>query len=503
MTGRLHDAAGMPVAPSSAPGLLVVQIDGLSARRLRDAVATGRMPFVARVLTAGELELVPVYTGLPSTTPAVQAEMFYGVEAAVPAFTFVHHATGRLMRMYQHDAATAVESEVASRSTGSLLAGGASFANVFTGDAADARFCMASLGAGDVLPRHLRWLTPVVVAAYVPALVRVAAMAVRELATAPRDLLTGLRTGEDRGSELKFLLSRVVVGAVLRELSILGMSVDLARGLPVVHGNFLGYDENAHRRGPDSALALRALRPIDAGIARLWHAAHRSSGRAYDVWIVSDHGQERTDSYEELHGETVATAVERVAAELGIVDLAHGPVTDASVGGVGQQRARLLGERVIARIVPGLDVSDVRHEPGALVVTAQGPLGHVYPPRPLTVVEQDRFARAIVRARRRPARPPARRPRRHRVRPHRRRPVRAARRRRHRPRPAPSPPRTGRRRSRRSVPPSRRRRAGAQRLAAARTVAELPVRARRARRARTRGDLGLRARPARHADADG
>ena len=71
-------------------------------------------------------------------------------------------------------------------------------------------------------------------------------------------------------------------------------------------------------------------------------------------------------------------------------------MTDASAGGVGQQRARLLGERVIARIVPGLDVSDIRHEPGALIVTAQGPLGHVYPPRPLTVVEQDRFASAIV-----------------------------------------------------------------------------------------------------------
>ena len=128
------------------------------------------MPFVARLVASNELRLVPFYTGLPSTTPAVQAELFYGIEAAVPAFTFVDHATGRLMRMYQSEAATLVESRVAAQSSGSLIAGGASYANVYTGGAADARFCMASLGIGDVLPRHLRWLTPMVAFAYLPAL---------------------------------------------------------------------------------------------------------------------------------------------------------------------------------------------------------------------------------------------------------------------------------------------------------------------------------------------
>ena len=394
--GRLHDSAGVPVAPSAAPGLLIIQIDGLSANRLRSAVAAGRMPFVARLVASGELQLVPFYTGLPSTTPAVQAELFYGIEAAVPAFTFVDHATGRLMRMYQSEAATLVESRVAARSSGSLLAGGASYANVYTGGAADARFCMASLGIGDVLPRHLRWLTPLVALAYFPAMVRVVAVAIGELAEAPRDLVAGLRAGEDRGSEMKFLLSRVAVAAVLRELTVLGMSVDLARGRSVVHGNFLGYDENGHRRGPDSRLALRALPSIDRAVARLWRAAHRSEGRAYDVWIISDHGQELTDSYVALHGETVAVAIRRVAVELGIVDPELAALTDASMGGVGQQRARLLGERLIARIVPGLDVSDIRHAEGALTVTAQGPVGHVYTPRPLPDDEQDQFARAIV-----------------------------------------------------------------------------------------------------------
>ena len=191
-------------------------------------------------------------------------------------------------------------------------------------------------------------------------------------------------------------MSRTAVGVVLRELTVLGMSVGLARGLPVVHGNFLGYDEHAHRRGPDSRLALRALRSTDGVVARLWRAAHRSVGRAYDVWIISDHGQEITDPYAAVHGEAVAIAIRRVALELGIIDPELAGLTDAPAGGVGHQRARQLGERVIARIVPGLDVSDIRHAVGALTVTAQGPLGHVYTPRPLPDAEADRFARAIV-----------------------------------------------------------------------------------------------------------
>jgi endonuclease/exonuclease/phosphatase family metal-dependent hydrolase len=237
---------------------------------------------------------------------------------------------------------------------------------------------------------------PMVVFGYFPALVRMAASALWELVAAPRDLLAGVRAGEDRASEVKFVVSRTAVGVVLRELSVLGMSVGLARGLPIVHGNFLGYDENAHRRGPDSRLALRALRATDGAVARLWRAAHRSVGRAYDVWIISDHGQESTDSYVALHGEAVATAVQRIAVELGIVDPELAGLTDAPAVGVGHQRARQLGERIIARIVPGLDVSDIRHADGALTVTAQGPLGHVYTPRTLPEPEADKFARAIV-----------------------------------------------------------------------------------------------------------
>ena len=86
----------------------------------------------------------------------------------------------------------------------------------------------------------------------------------------------------------------------------------MVRGLPVIHLNFLGYDEQAHCRGPDSAFAHWALRGIDHAIRRTWRAARRASRRNYQVWVYSDHGQVKTASYSELVGRTVHQAVEAV-----------------------------------------------------------------------------------------------------------------------------------------------------------------------------------------------
>ena len=75
----------------SASGSLTagVQIDGLSREQFERAVAGGRLPFLRRLLRGQGHRLHTFYSGLPSTTPAVQAELYYGERAAVPAFSFL------------------------------------------------------------------------------------------------------------------------------------------------------------------------------------------------------------------------------------------------------------------------------------------------------------------------------------------------------------------------------------------------------------------------------
>src|SRR5690606_18891399 len=70
------------------PGLVLIQIDGLSREQFNAAVATGKLPFLRRLMRKEGYRPHTIYSGLPSTTPAVQAELFYGTTCAVPSFAF-------------------------------------------------------------------------------------------------------------------------------------------------------------------------------------------------------------------------------------------------------------------------------------------------------------------------------------------------------------------------------------------------------------------------------
>jgi predicted AlkP superfamily pyrophosphatase or phosphodiesterase len=74
-----------PTAAPEAPGLVLLKIDGLSYRQMQRALGAGRLPYLGRLMATGAHRLVPFYSGVPSATPAVQAELFYGVRGAVRA----------------------------------------------------------------------------------------------------------------------------------------------------------------------------------------------------------------------------------------------------------------------------------------------------------------------------------------------------------------------------------------------------------------------------------
>ena len=118
-----------------------------------------------------------------------------------------------------------------------------------------------------------------------------------EMIVALYDSVRGAISRHEVRQELLFIFSRVFVVVGLRELNAVQASMDVARGMPIVHVNFVGYDEQAHRRGPSSKFAHFSLLGIDNCIERIWKAAHRSFRRDYDVWIYSDHGQESVIPY--------------------------------------------------------------------------------------------------------------------------------------------------------------------------------------------------------------
>ena len=375
------------------PGLLLVQIDGLSRRQLERALRRGRMPFLRRLLQRERYRLRTMYSGMPSTTPAVQGELFYGVRMVVPAFCFRDSETGVLMRMFDPEPAAKIQRELAANGQAPLLAGGSSYADIYSGGAAEPHFCPATTDVQQALRSVNSLRFAAVLVWHLPSFVRIVMLALVETGLAIVDFLRGIIAGRNLWKELKFVPSRVAVTIVLRELVTIGAMADAARGVPIIHLNLLGYDEQAHRRGPSSAFAHWTLRGIDDAIARIWHAARRSARREYDVWIYSDHGQQRTIPYPEINGRTVAEAVaDTVAKELGV---STGPVQAPRHSFA--SRARWLRPGGIAGWLAGGDSQSSGDDASLVQVAAMGPLGHIYLANPLATADLHRLAAALVR----------------------------------------------------------------------------------------------------------
>ncbi len=376
------------------PGLLLLQIDGLARSQLERAVASRRMPFLRRLLRREGGKLHTFYSGVPSTTAAVQAELYYGVRAAVPSFSFYDRIKRQHGVMCSPEWAKDVESACAAQADG-LLVGGSSWSNIYTGGASqeESHFCAASLGLNDM------WRTGKIGNIFLFILLHplstlmLIGLLIMEFLLAIWDFLAGIFQGEKPWPEFQLLISRVFVAIGLRELVTLGAAVDVARGLPIVHVNFVGYDEHAHRRGPGSAFAHWSLLGIDRAIATLYRAAEHSSRRDYAVWIFSDHGQDHTRSFD-LEKEGGIEQVVRAALELS-------QEKDAAWRSRSQRRPAMPwipGHRArehrakkwaeSGQLTPG--------EEATFTVAAIGPVGHVYLAQPPDDAKRRAVARRLV-----------------------------------------------------------------------------------------------------------
>lgn len=384
---------GLPAmkGTSTKPGLVMVQIDGLGLAHFERALREGRMPFLSRLRRAEGYKQYRHYTGLPSNTPAVQGALFYGVKSCVPAFSFKHRDSGQMRMLFNPVSAAAVQKCLEDEAEGpGLLDGGSAYGDIFTGGAKEAHFCAAGVGWGSLLKAVNPLGIPLTILLNLHVVARAAVFAAFEFVIALVDCMRGIVAGRNIRKELMFIPLRVAVCVFLRDASAEGAKIDVARGLPVVHVNLAGFDEQAHHRGPSSRFALWSLKGIDRAIAGIYKAARSSQHRDYDVFVYSDHGQEDVKSYRAEFGRSIQEAVteifkEKAEAEKWNLDFNRGPH-----GG----RAHLMRNRQRAILAePG--AADGEKTP-SVIVTAMGPVGHIYPPVPLTDDEKEGLARALV-----------------------------------------------------------------------------------------------------------
>lgn len=381
-----------PAGEADEPGLVMIQIDGLSRSQFERALAGGKLPFLANLVRRRHFTLESFYSGLPSTTPAVQGEIFFGVRSAVPSFEFLRRETGKIFRMYDPEAAAVIGAELEQRCPAPLLKNGNAYADIYRAGAGDSRYCSQDSAPHEILRRlqSLKWLLLFIV--YAPKILRMIALALLEFGLAVVDVFKGLYEREDFIREICCVPSRVFVSIVMREQIRFRVMLDIERGLQVIHINFLGYDEQAHRRGPDSAFAHWTLKGIDRAARDICRAAGRSTYRDYEWLVHSDHGQERTIPFAKKHGREIDAAVREV--------FSRGPLASREIwlSRLPERIGNTLGRcrKFVGMKQPrGADaaIPDPAHQ---IVITAMGPIGHLYLPEKPPAAAMESYAKDLV-----------------------------------------------------------------------------------------------------------
>ena len=276
-----------PPEPTSVPGVLFLQIDGLAEPILQQAITAGRVPTLARWVKSGSHQIVRWECDLSSQTGASQAGILHGNNANMPAFRWYDKETGSVLTSNRPRDAAVIEQRQ-SDGHGLLADGGVSRSNVFSGDSTDSVLTFSTVTDRSRASKH----TANYFLSDPYAVTRLLALSfadiAREIADARRTKHRKIEPRLKRGGIYPLL--RAATTTILRDLTIYTLMSDIYRGVPSAYADFVGYDEVAHHSGIAAPTALDTLDRLDRQLARLERAITEAP-RPYHIVVLSDHGQ--------------------------------------------------------------------------------------------------------------------------------------------------------------------------------------------------------------------
>jgi hypothetical protein len=285
-------------------GFVILQIDALSHDDLQRVLAAGYMPHLKRLLDSTH-SVSRWRSGAPSDTAAIQCALMYGNKSNVPGFYWFDKRKQRpVICSWPLDMAS-VEMENAGGRAG-LFRHGSVYLGMAAGGAQRAVFTTSALGQTRFPPRLTGIDVFLLLVLHPWRLARAAGLTVAEvLIELYQQALARLRRRYVPPEGI-FPLTRAFTHVLFRELTTLGIRLDIFRGVPAVYANYIGYDEVAHHFGPRSSPAYRALKALDRQIRDVERAIDTIALRPYDLYIMSDHGMTESMPFHHLYGQTLA-----------------------------------------------------------------------------------------------------------------------------------------------------------------------------------------------------
>jgi uncharacterized membrane protein YvlD (DUF360 family) len=315
------------IATTDVPGIVFLEIDGLSVSVLRRAMRDGNAPNMARWLADDTYSLAEWETDLSSQTGASQAGILLGSNEDIAAFRWVEKETATMMTCSAPPDCAEIERRRAT-GVGLLVDGGASRGNLLSGEADDVILTVSRMEAekrsnpgyrafladGDNVTRTL---------------VLFGWEVILEWTAAARAIRRDVRPRGHRGGI--YPLMRAAMCVFVRDLIVSGVLTDMMRGRPAVYATFSSYDEVAHHSGLERADTLEALRKLDDRFAQI-ERARRNAPRPYEIVVLSDHGQTQGATFKQRNDYGLDELVERSLAQGDVSGIAGGDEQSSMVG---------------------------------------------------------------------------------------------------------------------------------------------------------------------------
>ncbi len=295
-----------PPTPTDVPGILFLQIDGLAEPVVRQAIADGNAPTLARWVADGSHRITGWECDLSSQTGASQAGILHGNNHNMPAFRWYDKEAGKVFTSNRPKDAAQIEARQ-SDGKGLLVDGGVSRSNVFSGDSVESAITFSTLldrSKHSHKTANYFLSDPYAVSRLITLTV---ADAWREVVDRRRTRRAEVVPRLPRGGIYPIL--RAVTTTILRDITVYTLMSDVYRGVPSAYADFVGYDEVAHHSGLFAPTALDTLRRLDRQLARLEYAIAEAP-RPYHVVVLSDHGQTQGSTFLQRYDMTLEGLVD-------------------------------------------------------------------------------------------------------------------------------------------------------------------------------------------------
>ena len=299
------------VTQSDSPGFVFLEIDGLAAPILEQAISTGHMPVLKSWLDSGTHKITPWETDTSSQTSASQAGILHGSNGDIPAFRWYDKANRRIVT--SSNTRQLPEMEAAHSDGNGLLADdGASRGNLLSGDA---KYVMNTASVlRDRSRFHASEFVPYFANAYNASRTFMSFVwdVVLERYQFFRAHITRSEPRLGRHQRGGFYpLVRATMTVLMRDLNIHTILGDMFAGRKAVYATFVGYDEIAHHSGILDGGAFDVLHKLDRNFGRLAMALPETP-RPYHLIVLSDHGQTGGATFKQRYGKSLEQLVQEL-----------------------------------------------------------------------------------------------------------------------------------------------------------------------------------------------